>query len=166
MDPFSIGNMDPFSVDKYTPSSQILSYLVNHGMFDEMQNISNVNIVIMTVYVDDITFSSDFYISRKFKEKIYKIIKKYGYQVSKEKVKSYTRTYPKLVTGVIIDAEGRLAIKNSLRMKIVYEHNHLRKHPEDYESRLRLRGLVTAARQVDKTSYPTIHKFAFERGEA
>lgn len=143
------------------PTSQILSYLVNHKMFDEMQAVSHQNNVIMTVYVDDVTFSSSFYISQKFKVRIYKIIKKYGYQVSMKKVKSYSKLYPKLVTGVIIDSSGQLTIKNSLRKKIVDEHEYLRKHPEDTVSRQRLRGLVTAARQVDRTVYPTIHRFAF-----
>ena len=44
------------------PTSQILSYLANHKMFDEMQAISDENNVIMTVYVDDVTFSSEYYI--------------------------------------------------------------------------------------------------------
>lgn len=145
------------------PTSQILSYLANHKMFDEMQAVSDENNVVMTVYVDDITFSSERYISTKFKERIYKIIKKYDYQVSKKKVKSYSKLYPKLVTGVIIDASGCLTIKNSLRKKIAIEHEHLREHPEDMISRQRLRGLVTAARQVNKKAYPTIHRYAFSK---
>jgi Reverse transcriptase (RNA-dependent DNA polymerase). len=145
------------------PTSQILSYLANHMMFDEMQAISNENAIIMTVYVDDVTFSSDFYISKRFKEKMYGIIKKYGYQVSKKKVKSYSKVYPKLVTGVIIDAEGHLTIKNSLRKKIIIEHEYLREHPDDNISRQRLRGLLSAARQINKKVYPTIHRFAFDK---
>jgi len=143
------------------PTSQILSYLANHNMFDELQVISDENDVIMTVYVDDVTFSSDFYISQRFKKKIYNIIRKHGYQISKKKIKSYSKCYPKLVTGVIIDAEGLLAIKNSLRKKIIVEYKQLSEHPDDNVSRQRLRGLVTAARQVNKKAYPTIHRFAF-----
>lgn len=41
------------------PTSQILSYLVNHKMFDELQALSDNNDVIMTVYVDDVVFSSE-----------------------------------------------------------------------------------------------------------
>ncbi len=145
------------------PTSQILSYLVNHKMFDEMQAVSDENNVTMTVYVDDVTFSSEYYISAIFKEKIYKIIRKYDYQVSKKKVKSYSKTYPKLVTGVIIDASGHVTVKNSLRKKISLEHEHLREYPDDIVSRQRLRGLITAARQVNKTAYPTIHRYAFSK---
>lgn len=128
-----------------------------------MQAISNENNVIMTLYVDDITFSSEVYISQRFKEKIYKIIRKYDYRVSKKKVRSYSKLYPKLITGVVIDTSGQLTIKNSLRKKIVDEHEYLREHPDDVSSRQRLRGLITAARQVNNKAYPNIHKFAFDK---
>jgi RNA-directed DNA polymerase len=144
------------------PCSQILSYLVNHRMFDELQDLADKNRVTMSIYVDDITFSSEHRISRRFKNSIIRIIKKYKYRVSSKKVKSYSKIYPKLVTGVIIDSKGNLTVKNSLRRKIAIEHNHLRNTPNDNKSRQRLRGLVTAARQVDKLAYPNIYKFAFD----
>lgn len=145
------------------PTSQMLSYLVNHRMFDEMQMLSDKHLITMTIYVDDVTFSSEQKIVRGFKEKIFNIVEKHNYQVSKGKVKSYTKKYPKVVTGVIIDADGELAVKNSLQNKIIIEHNYLREHPDDLKSRQRLRGLVAAARQVKKDVFPTIHSYAFER---
>ena len=53
-------------------------------------------------------------------------------------------------------------IKNSLRKKIVTEYEFLRNNPDDTKSRQRLRGLITAARQVDKSAFPNISKFAFD----
>lgn len=144
-----------------SPTSQILSYMVNHNMFDEIQKLADQNKIVMTIYVDDITFSSDNFISNHFKYRVLEIIKKYGYQVSIKKVKSYSRYCPKLVTGVIIGADGRLKIKNSLRYKIILELEHLKSNPEDIESRQKLRGLVTAARQVERYAYPSIRQFAF-----
>lgn len=145
------------------PTSQILSYLVNHRMFDEMQTLADKCSVTMTIYVDDVTFSSEQKITHKFKKKIFQIIERYSFQVSKNKVRSYTKEYPKLVTGVIIDAKGQLAVKNSLQRKTIVEYNNLREHPDDVNSRQRLRGLVTAARQVKKDVFPTIRSFAFEK---
>lgn len=143
------------------PTSQILSYLVNHQMFDEMQALADRYGITMSIYVDDVTFSSECRISYRFKKVIYNIIKKYNYQISKKKVKSYSKLYPKLVTGVIINSTGELTIKNSLRKKIILEYEHLCKYPDDTESRQRLKGLLTAARQIDKFAYPTIYRFAF-----
>ena len=144
------------------PTSQILSYLVNHKMFDELQYLSDKNNVTMTIYVDDVVFSSEHKISSAFRQSVLSLIKKYNYQVSRNKVKGYSKTYPKLVTGVIINSEGKATIKNALRKKIMVEYEHLRNNPDDIKSRQRLRGLVTAARQVDKSAYPNIRKFAFD----
>lgn len=144
------------------PTSQIMSYLVNHHMFSEMQAIANKNNISMTVYVDDVTFSSEYWISHDFTEQIYAIIKKYRYQVSRSKVKKYTKLYPKLVTGVVINADGKAVIKNAMRLKIINEYNHLLQNPNDPICRQRLRGLLTAARQVNKQAFPTIYKYAFE----
>lgn len=144
------------------PTSQIMSYLVNHHMFDEMQAIANRNNISMTIYVDDVTFSSEYWISHDFIKQIYAIIRKYRYLVSRSKVKMYTKLYPKLVTGVVIDADGKAIIKNAMQLKIINEYHHLLQNPNDFKCRQRLRGLLTAARQVNKHAFPTIYKCAFE----
>ena len=148
------------------PTSQILSYLVNHQMFDEMQKLADDNAITMTVYVDDVTFSSENRISKDFRNKIIAIIRKYNYQISRKKVKRYTKLYPKLVTGVIIDATGKPVLKNSMRQKIILAYNDLKTNPENADLRMRLRGLLIAARQVNKDAFPTIYKFAFQPNES
>lgn len=142
------------------PTSQILSYLVNHKMFEEMQKIADNNNATMSIYVDDVTFSSEHRISHMFKRKIVAIVGKYGYQISK--AKGYTKLYPKLVTGVIINAEGKAVIKNSLREKIIREHRKLKDNPEDTKCRQRLIGLLTAARQVTPQAFSSIYSFVYE----
>lgn len=143
------------------PTSQILSYLVNHQMFDEMQELAERYGITMSVYVDDVTFSSECRISCCFRNIIFDIIKKYNFQISKKKVKNYSKLYPKLVTGVIIDNTGKLTLKNSLRKKIILEYKRLCNNPDNTDCRQRLKGLLAAARQVDKLAYPTIYRFAF-----
>ena len=140
-----------------------MSYLVNYRMFDEMQAIANENNAMMTVYVDDVTFSSECRISQQFTSKIIDIVKKYGYKISKAKVKRYAKLYPKLVTGVIIGSNGQEIVKNSMRLKIINEYKNLLNNPEDIKSRQRLRGLLTAARQVNPNVFPTIYNYAFDK---
>ena len=67
------------------PTSQILSYLVNHKMFDELQSLSDKNNVTMTIYVDDVVFSSEHKISSEFRQSVLSLIKKYNYQVSRKR---------------------------------------------------------------------------------
>jgi hypothetical protein len=147
------------------PTSQILSYLVNHRMFDEMQKFADDNGITMTVYVDDVTFSSENRISKDFRDKIVAIIRKYNYQISRNKVKRYTKLYPKLITGVIIDATGKTVLKNSMRQKVIVTYNELKNDPENTDIRMRLKGLLIAARQVNKEAFPSIYKFAFNIDE-
>ncbi|MBW7572458.1 RNA-directed DNA polymerase [Caproiciproducens sp. AGMB10547] len=145
------------------PTSQILSYLANQDMFNEIQKLSDHNNITMTIYVDDLTFSSTDHISNNFKQEIFSVIRKYGYHISNKKVKGYSKFYPKLITGVIISKDGNIAVKNSLRLKTINELNTLKQAPQNTTSRKRLRGLVTATRQVEPNAYPSIHQFAFDK---
>ena len=146
-----------------SPTSQILSYMVNHKMFDELQSICDKNAIIMTVYVDDVTFSSKNNLSVKFKNTIKSIIIKYGYQLSANKEVSYSKHYPKTITGAIVNKTGNIAVKSSMQKHVIDEFNKLKENPNNVDYRRRLRGLVTAARQVVPSSFPSIKKFAFDK---
>ena len=146
-----------------SPTSQILSYMVNHKMFDELQRLGDNNGMTMTIYVDDVTFSSKNVISNRFKNEIKSIVKKYGYQLSASKEVSYSKCYPKVITGAVINKNGRVTIRNSMRKNIKDEFEKLKENPDDVYVRCRLRGLVTSAQQVDKSVFPSIKKFAYDK---
>lgn len=148
-----------------SPSSPILSFLVNHEMFTELNRLSEQHSIIMSLYVDDITFSCFNPIPRSFKEQICRILLKNGYSISSEKTKYYTKQYPKLITGIVVNTNGVLTIKNSLRHKIIIEFERLRANPADFVCRQRLRGLLAAARQINNNSYPSIWQYAYAEKE-
>ena len=141
-----------------SPASQILSYLVNHKMFDTLQTFCDKNDLTMSVYVDDITFSSQHVISHSQKEVIYNIISKNLYRISRNKVKNYTQKYPKLITGTVISSAGNLKIRNSLSLNIINEWNHFKQNPQDTQSKARLQGLIIAAHQSEPTKFQSIYK--------
>ena len=144
-----------------SPASPILSYLVNKRMFDELQKLADLHNMTMSVYIDDVIFSSRMRISNYFYRKVCLIIKKYGYQISKKKVKVYTKNSPKLVTGVVIDRKGRPVVRNSIKFRIIDLYRKLMKNPSDERLLESLRGLLVCARQVDKNAFPTIYRYAF-----
>lgn len=146
-----------------SPTSQILSYMVNHKMFDEMQRLCDKNGIVMTVYVDDVTFSSKNIISNHIRAKIKLIVKKYGYQLSTHKEVSYSKFYPKVITGAIVNKNGDISVRNSMRKNIIDEFEKLKNHPDDANVRRRLRGLVVAAQQVDSSAFPSIRNYAFDK---
>lgn len=147
------------------PTSQILSYLVNYEMFDTLQKFCDKNDIVMSIYVDDIIFSSQNRISHKNKDIIYKIISKYFYKIARKKVKCYAAGYPKLVTGIIISKNGEIKIPNKLGKKIKDEYKYYKENKSDEESKKRLRGLLVAARQTETTKFNNIYKHVVQTSE-
>ena len=145
-----------------SPASQLLSYLANQDMFDRLHQLSKNNGVTMSIYVDDIVFSSDNYISSHFKLMIKRVINSEHYRLSAHKTKLHTRYYPKKVTGAIINKDGNLSIPNSMRERIVDKCKSLKNNPENEQCRRKLRGLVEAARQINPGIYPSIYKLAYD----
>lgn len=145
------------------PTSQILSYLVNQDMFNELQTLSGANHIKMSIYVDDITFSGNCHISNRFRRKVLEIIKKYNYKISGEKTKFYTKDYPKTVTGVIISSDNNTKISNHIQNAIIKDFSSLKMNPDDDKTRKRLRGYLSAARQVDKNAFQGIYNYVYPK---
>ena len=122
-------------------ASVLLSYLVNYKMFEELKAVSDLYGLTMTVYVDDITFSGKTFISKKITKRLQSIVTKHGYNISKRKTRSYGKSTPKLVTGVVIKNKT-IVVKNSLRLRIISEFNRLLVNPANKACRRRLQGLL------------------------
>lgn len=137
-----------------SPVSPILSYLANKNMFDELNNIALKNNCIFSVYVDDIFFSSQKPISSVAQNKIIKVISKYGYNISKNKVTYYKQNEYKKVTGVIISPSNKLLVPNKLKKKIV-ENFSKGRYKVNYKS---MQGLLYSAKHIEKDIFPNIHK--------
>lgn len=135
--------------------SPILSYLVNKKMFDELNLLCTKNNLIFTLYVDDAFFSSREPISSKTRKKIINIITKHGYNISKNKIRYYTPKNTKKITGVIITPENELKIPNKLQFKI-FKYIKEKENTLEYNN---LQGCITAAKQINKSAYPSIVEF-------
>lgn len=141
--------------------SPLLSYLVNQNMFNEMLDICRKNVVKMTVYVDDAVFSSEKPIEDWFRKQILAIVMKYGYNISKKKIKYYLPSEVKKVTGVIIKPNGTLDVPNKLRLKI---KKHFDAIAEEEENDInRLYGCIVAAKQINKSIYPSICEYVKDK---
>lgn len=64
-----------------SPSSCILSYLVNLDMFQEIEKYIRENNCKVSFYVDDIVILSTFKINKNIIEKVESIIKTHGYKI-------------------------------------------------------------------------------------
>ena len=102
-----------------SPVSMSLAFWANKNLFDELDKFSKNRNTIMTVYVDDLTFTGSG-VNNNFLKNSAKIIEKYGLKVKESKVFLYKENKPKFITGTVVlnnklDAEFKQfkALKNS-----------------------------------------------------
>lgn len=99
--------------------SMALAYWSNAEMFDEIDKVSKRFDITMTVYVDDITFSTN---SRNlndlFLSTISKIITRHGLKINKRKIRFYNEVDTKLITGVAINSMGKSDMSNRSHYKL------------------------------------------------
>ncbi len=130
-----------------SPLSQYFSYIINKKMYDELQEVSEKENIIFSVYVDDMSFSSKAKITYKFHTKVYSIIKKYGYLIHSKNDKKVYRgnTGNKVkITGVKISKQGfRILPKHKENIqRIIKSESHIDKQKS-------LLGMINYAIQVN-----------------
>lgn len=91
-----------------SPLSQSFAFLINRPLFDKLHVLAKTYRITMSVYVDDISFSTKATIPFEFISSVHAILKSHDYEVSKGKGKYYRGSEGKNaeVTGVKIDKYG------------------------------------------------------------
>ncbi|WP_018414805.1 reverse transcriptase family protein [Teredinibacter turnerae] len=98
--------------------SMPLAFWSSIGMFEKLNQLSISESVVMTLYVDDLTFSGE-KINKLFCHKVKKIVSSYGHLCHPKKTKIYNQNQAKVVTGVALLENGP-AISNK-QHKSIYE---------------------------------------------
>lgn len=96
------------------PTSSLLSFLVYSDMYIHLYNYAKQNNITFTCFVDDLTFSSDDYISKSFKRNIYKIIRQYNLEINSRKTVQRRINKGINITGTYIK-EKKLFAPNRLQ---------------------------------------------------
>jgi RNA-directed DNA polymerase len=150
------------------PSSQLLAYYAYQDMFMGINKLAQKHGCIFTLYVDDMTFSSNEPFNPKLlSNEIDIVLRKFGHRPKYGKVKYYSKDKFKIVTGVVISKEHELLVANNLRKKIYEGAIKLKTLQGNFDvihigikdKKLRsLRGQLQAARSVNKTIFPEINR--------
>lgn len=135
------------------PSSQLIAYWAYQDMFCEINAYAIENNCRFSLYVDDMTFSSENSIPYEFREHITAILRKNGLYAKRTKDKSYGPKSFKIITGCGIK-NGRLSLQNKRRKEIIELYKKFSKEPTETDSK-RLRGMLIAARQEEPELLPT-----------
>jgi len=91
--------------------SMPLAYWANIRMFEELHALSLKHNIIMTVYVDDLTFSGD-NVNPLFRNIVKKIISKHEQIMHPKKTMMYSSNQAKLITGVVV-LKDQLLVRNA-----------------------------------------------------
>jgi len=150
------------------PSSQLIAYYAYQDMFMEINKLANKHGCIFTLYVDDMTFSSNEPFNPKLlSNDIDIVLRRYGHRPKYSKVKYYSKDKFKIVTGIVVSKNHEILVANNLRKKI-YDGAMVVKqsksnfniiHIQEKEKKLRsLKGRLQAARSVNKRIFPEINR--------
>lgn len=149
------------------PTSQIIAYYAYRNMFHEIYEVAYRFGCTFTLYVDDMTFSSQMdFPHERLANEIDKLLRKYGHKPKYRKTKYYGANEAKPITGTIVTPEHTLDIPNSLQRKVYdnfqYIKNAVTNHQElgDEDTRIlsTLRGQIQAARNIDRERFPEIKR--------
>lgn len=131
------------------PSSQLLTYWAYKKTFNDIYKKAQSMDICMTLFVDDLTFSSSKPIPTEFKKYVISRLKSEGLRVNKKKTKTYGINQYKKTTGTVISPNNQLLVPNKLQHKIFNL-----KHKDDKSEKeiMSLKGMLNSARQI-KTNF-------------
>lgn len=103
--------------------SSTLAYLVNYNLFNYLYYISKENDIDMSIYVDDVVFSSKKVIPQSFIDRLFGIIKGNDMLIKRQKVHNYKKESVKKITGVYINGnKTRVANEKHLELQVQYKY--------------------------------------------
>lgn len=142
-----------------TPTSQILAYLANIDMYDEILEYTKSQNIKCSIYVDDITLSSKKPIKKMQVFEVKKIIKKHRHKVNSKKSIGYGSNEYKKVTGYVISPQHELVIPNKTRYKIKTKVTECKRTKKISRTiRNSLMGSINFANMSRKGSYEGLNK--------
>lgn len=99
------GDDNNYKLGQGLSQSATLAYLVNYKLFNYLYEFARDLNIQMSIYVDDIIFSSDSDIPQSFIDKLFGIIKDNGMLIKKQKLNFYKKDSTKKITGVYINGK-------------------------------------------------------------
>lgn len=155
------------------PTSQLLAFYAYENMFIEIQEVAEKYGCIYTVYVDDMTFSSEkpFPVKKMICE-VDCILRKYGHKPKYKKVKYYTQGRYVPITGTIVTSAHELKVPNKLQKRVYDDFQELKNlhgetlTPAEQKQLNSLKGRIQASESIERGKFPEIKRLTNLIGRA
>lgn len=143
-----------------SPASQLIAYWAYKDTFDRISKIAKEYNARFSLYVDDMTFSSEQLISKKLIFDVRKELEKVGHSIHPKKISTYTRTKYKTVTGCIITPDHEIRVRNIQRKEVLDNWRKLHTNPEkDQKMISSLKGQIQSARQLEPELFESKYRY-------
>ena len=140
-----------------SPSSQLIVYWAYSKMFSEINEIAHAKGCVFTLYVDDMTFSSENPISRELREAVAEQLKQNGLKAKNNKDHYYQADAMKVITGVGIK-NGEKVVLNRKRQAILEQYQKCKTSQNLYDIE-KLNGMLCSMRQIEGKIFPEVANF-------
>lgn len=140
-----------------SPSSQIIVYWTYSNMFAEINRIAIDKGCVFTLYVDDMTFSSQYPISQELREAVAEQLKQNNLKAKNSKDHYYQANALKVVTGVGLK-NGEKVVLNKKRKELLEQYQKCKETRNIYDIE-KLNGMICSQRQIEKNIFPEIASF-------
>lgn len=140
-----------------TSISQDMAFWAYKQLFERIQKLCQSKEILMSVWVDDITFSSLSRFPNTWVKDIEKMAKMVELNLKKSKTKKYGAKDFKCVTGSIISPFGNILIKNQKRKEIIGLMESRRVEELGIKDTRKLFGKLTAQRQNEADFFQGVY---------
>lgn len=141
-----------------SPVSQTIAYFAYSRTFNNLYDLSRSKNVDFSLYVDDMTFSSNEAVPPNFHLSINYLLKRVELKLKTKKTKYLSKNKHKLVTGVIISPKNELKTPNK-HLKKIKDHKDFVGKIDLIDSRNigSLIGKIRYARQIEPNSHEHLY---------
>lgn len=146
-----------------SPASQLVAYFAYRDMFDELKRCADRYGCRFSLYVDDLTISSESPISnpKSLEDQMAKTMRAYGHKIKRSKTRYLGAHDNKVVTGVGINRDGEVCVPNKLGHNIIQGMGGVLSGEFDaLESTI---GRIGAARQIRPGVFPEVQRIVESR---
>ena len=141
-----------------SPSSQSIIYWAYKTMFDKILSIAEQKQLKFSLYVDDMTFSSNKPIRSDFPKTIEKMCAKVGLEINDTKTKYFSCDKYKDITGCVITPNHELKVPNKRRKDLLdIIKNKIIEDMMVKEIRS-VYGKLNSMRQIEPNIFPQVYK--------
>ena len=105
--------------------SSTLAYLVNYTLFNYLYKLAKEHDIEMSIYVDDVVFSSKNKIPQSFIDRLFGIIKGNDMLIKRQKVHNYKKESVKKVTGIYIKG-NKTRVANNKHFEFHTQYKYLK----------------------------------------